>query len=508
MDLKGFKKISDQHDHVVMQHPKGHQIRVMKKGLTAAMRKQLDGIPVQKLAEGGAVDEPSIVSDVATAAQNVLAPAAAQFMATRYAAPGTTEGDVPGPAAAPAPLPMQTSSQADPEALAPSAAPAPQSPLTGITPELLEQQQADLARTGANLVGGIYGEGAAQQGQAMAQEPVERGAAGQEQQFVSDTAKARQKFDAERLGVAKALAAGEIDPHHFINSMSTGSKIATAIGIFLGGLGGGGGANQVLDFVNKQIDRDIEAQRSKQGNARTLLETMSQVAGGQQAGAELTRSVMRDVFMHKMNAEALKYGGPMALAKVQQAGALAEQQTNGNLNRAAIQNAMLSGLTSNPTLPTPRKVELMKAAGLMDPEEYKLANKEAGLAEKTQTAHKLADVITDKLSAQQTAGNRVMNPIQSKQAIGALRAQLIPMIMEANPSKRLTEEALGAEIDPLIQKFTTNPETAEEMRSGIHRLIDANAPALPTLEGKGIAPAPYQPRNRKAGIPTKLYPRK
>ena len=50
-----------------------------------------------------------------------------------------------------------------------------------------------------------------------------------------------------------------IDPNHWWNSKSTGSKIASSIGMFLMGLGGG--SRIAMDHMHKAIDADIDAQK-------------------------------------------------------------------------------------------------------------------------------------------------------------------------------------------------------------------------------------------------------
>lgn len=55
-----------------------------------------------------------------------------------------------------------------------------------------------------------------------------------------------------------------VDPHHWYANQSTGSKIAMAIGLIAGGFNQGSGrtsSNVALDQMNKEIDRDVDAQK-------------------------------------------------------------------------------------------------------------------------------------------------------------------------------------------------------------------------------------------------------
>lgn len=58
-------------------------------------------------------------------------------------------------------------------------------------------------------------------------------------------------------------AKDKVDPDRFWNSKSTGDKIMVGLGLLLGGVGSGltGGANPVIDMINKAIDRDLAAQK-------------------------------------------------------------------------------------------------------------------------------------------------------------------------------------------------------------------------------------------------------
>lgn len=73
-----------------------------------------------------------------------------------------------------------------------------------------------------------------------------------------------EKQGADILSDAANLANYHEDPDRFWNSRSTPQKVAGFIGIALGGFVSGmkGGSNQVVDMIDKEIDRDIAAQRN------------------------------------------------------------------------------------------------------------------------------------------------------------------------------------------------------------------------------------------------------
>jgi hypothetical protein len=141
-------------------------------------------------------------------------------------------------------------------------------------------------------------------------------------------------------------------------------------------------------------------------------------------------------------------------------------------------------------------LEGLKYTGRIDNEQYAQGNKELATANKAIAAHRAIDEITSDLAQQQTGVNRFSNPIQAPQRIAALRARLIPLIQSVSETKRLNPETLGAEIDPLIQKFTSNKQTAQMFAHGLHGLITTHTDDTPTLNGLsnfGVQVPQYQP---------------
>jgi len=90
---------------------------------------------------------------------------------------------------------------------------------------------------------------------------------------------------------------GTIDPSRFVKNMSTGSKIMAGIGLILGGMGGGlsGQPNLAAEFLQKQIDRDVMAQRLNIENRHSLLRFNLEATGDLFKATELTRGQIMDI---------------------------------------------------------------------------------------------------------------------------------------------------------------------------------------------------------------------
>lgn len=61
------------------------------------------------------------------------------------------------------------------------------------------------------------------------------------------------------------------DPNKWWASRSTGQKLSLGIGVFLAGVGGSG--NRVLDMMDQEIKRDVEAQKSLYEQKKDMIET-------------------------------------------------------------------------------------------------------------------------------------------------------------------------------------------------------------------------------------------
>lgn len=123
-----------------------------------------------------------------------------------------------------------------------------------------------------------------------------------------------------------ASLSGEVDPQRFWKGKDTSSKIAAAVGIFLGGLGGG--PNRALDIVNNAVAQDIEAQQQSFQNAMTKGKTEFELQsnlygqhlralGDEQLASLATRDAMLGVVEQKLTTTGAKYKTPELQANLE-----------------------------------------------------------------------------------------------------------------------------------------------------------------------------------------------
>lgn len=147
-------------------------------------------------------------------------------------------------------------------------------------------------------------------------------------QLQSQQAQNQQKFmdlDQERQNLVNDVQNSHVDPNRLVGNMDTGKKISTAIGLILGGIGGGltHQGNPALQYLQTQIDNDIKSQQADLGKKQNLLSANMQQFGNMKDAMAMTRANMMDIASAKLKEAAANAMDPLAKARaLQQAGQL------------------------------------------------------------------------------------------------------------------------------------------------------------------------------------------
>lgn len=315
-NLDGFKKIKEDKDTAVMQHPKGHTITIAIKALPVIHRKQLQSLPIHKMAEGGKIEK--------------------YAFGTPYAEGSGGEDQRPPPVPTP---PPQAQEIADPNAPVPTALPAPsdaQEPeLSDDQPTAAAPQQAsppavatpdqkkspseslDIAKIYGMEQSGITGMAKAEAAQAQQQKMAEL-------DYQNSIAGAQQRWDnqsSEMVGHIKAalndVQNGHINPNQYMENLSTPQKVGTAIGLFLGGFSTPftHQANPAMEILNKQIDRDVEAQKLNQNTKLNVYHGYLEQYKNAAAAENMTRATQLAIYGSKIRQAAAESGSPLAMSR-------------------------------------------------------------------------------------------------------------------------------------------------------------------------------------------------
>ncbi len=235
LDFSNCKKISQDKNSATFRHEKGHEIKIAISGLSPTLRKRLDSLPLHE-AEGDIIEAPVEEKSAVPMAPPTEVPVEKLDIQESKGEPVKADLEVEEPIIDPptsqAPV-APPAPQAMPQAQAPAAA--PEQP----APELPEH------------VGTTY------------------------EDKLDDLAKFSQDLNANKITpkTYKDFLSKTTDEKGNVVEKGTLGKIGTIFGLFLSGMGSGvsGQPNVLLHMMDKEIERDLEAQKNSKEGARNLL---------------------------------------------------------------------------------------------------------------------------------------------------------------------------------------------------------------------------------------------
>lgn len=354
LNLKDWNKISQADDHTVLRNKDGHETKIIHKPLSKQMRKHLHDLPML-MSDGGMVEEKKkliddtaeVAKDQVSLSENALdknapvnpvmpAPEAPKeapnfsianaidprgYAVDDLRAQAPQSNMIPQPQAAAPEMPQATQA---PEAAAPVQQTAPM-PAEAPT-EAPKAPQNDIMQQAAGLSlasqqQGLGLEAAAIQESARAQQRLQQNEEQSSRVAAESYQRKLDELETARKFHTEALAQQKIDPQHYWNSKSTGSKVASMIGLILGGAGGGlmHQENPVLKMMNQEIDRDVDAQKAELGKTENLLAANMRQFGNLNDATKMTQIMQTDILAHQLGQIAAKTTDKMAQARLLQA---------------------------------------------------------------------------------------------------------------------------------------------------------------------------------------------
>jgi hypothetical protein len=317
--------------------------------------------------------------------------------------------------------------------------------------------------------------------------------------FGSNTNQNLNSIMQESNNIAEDIKNTKIDPNHFLGNKDTWSKVQMGIGLILGGIGGGitGQANPALQFLNKQIDNDIEAQKANLGKKQSLLASNMQLYKDYQAAAGATKAQMADLFTKQLEQQALKQGGPLAQQRALNTKQQLIQQYYPIAMQSAMRQAMMqeshSGGDMSHLLPMLRinnpemakEIESRSVPGIPGQAQVPLSPEDrSDLFAKQNFDHKINDYIN---FAQQHSGS--LNPATI--AIGKAKAAELQGLYRQATHGGVYKEGEAKFIDSLIDSDPA--KFANELRGVIPKaqtLKQSNADSLSLLKQSKGFPTP------------------
>jgi hypothetical protein len=504
-NLSQFKKVHEDSDRAVLQHPMGHRIEISKSALSGKMAKDLKKLPLH-MDVGGAVpgegtdaEAPQQPTIVINTAQPQQAPAAPQWPdPASYFKNGTFNSDLfaiqnPNiPPSAKIEALQRVDAQEQAQRMADQQAQEKQNadlqkriadaqrynqfaaqrglPPVAV-PEAPSVQVASLDNSGL-LGGGMQDEGVApalgetsqaprgpndpwgtetyyktmQQGmeqqkagiqqeaqalgkQAAAETIALQNAINSQQQKTQNYQQNFDKLNEERNAVIADFESKHIDPDRYINNMSGGKKIRTAIGMILGGMGAGllHQENPVMKYLNQQIENDIQSQKEELGKGRTLLDANFRQYGNLRDATDMTRVMMNDMVGNQLKLAASQTQDPIVKARAMQKMGELDQKNASVLSQIAMRRTLLGSMNmggggaggTNPSM----VIRMLVPEG-----QQQAAYKELGEAQGSMKARDNLLGAFDKLSKINTIAGRITSPIQTPKQVNAIVGPLLAQL--------------------------------------------------------------------------------
>lgn len=312
LNLAAFEKVKEDKNTVHMKHKDGHVIMIALRALPKIQREQIKRL---KMADGGDVQPAS--PPVPINPQDAQTAQDSMRKAFNYDDGGPVSDDSSDQSQPPVtvnvnsgPTPSTAAQMGSQPVQVQQPSVSPQNP-----PVLLpngSMSASGAAQTGQQAVGEQAGISSAQ---SQALLPLEQAKA----KAQSDQAQQDQS-NINSLKASTDTVAGrikDIDPNHYMENRSTGTKVGQAFGLLLGGMSTGahGGSNPAMDYINNQINRDIDAQKQNNENQKTIYGFYNNLYGNENVASGLAKKSMADIYSSKVDQVAAQLGTAQAMQK-------------------------------------------------------------------------------------------------------------------------------------------------------------------------------------------------
>ncbi len=308
------------------------------------------------------------------------------------------------------------------------------------------------------------------------------------------------ELDKERQAFQADIANGHIDPNRYIHSKSTGSKIMTAIGLIVGGMGAGltHTENPVDKYLQQQIANDMEAQKLELGKKENLLSANMRQFGNLRDATDMTRVQIQDALANTMKKAAAQQAGPAAKAALLQKAGILDQQSAGQLSQIAMRKTLLSGANDG-RIPPEQVIRAIVPESHQN-EAYKQlkdAQSAAALRDNTLSAF-------DQIAKLQTIGQRVGHPFDSYQQIQKIKNLTLDKLTK-DTSGRVTPETVHL-VGSTFADLSNGKKTVEQARKILNDVLSSGM-HYPLLDTYGIKQYSVKPQGPAAIGPPKFNQR-
>ncbi len=529
LGLANFKKVHEDANSATLKHPDGHEIKISKAILSPKHAKELQGLPLHASDgnDGDIIPEPAPEDQ-----QNSVSPDTSMQLALqtqkmqegragRFAAPGQYYGrpQEAEKAAEDVVLGQKKAEQQkqyteqllarqnvikDQEynkqaslyglpkreimAQGPDISGTPEAPQADEANFKLKQPQGNQSGMGSMLQSGVEDyEGAVKQqeagvyGEAKAMGELGRQKADLYDQNVGDIVQHQQNIqnwvdhgDREFAAFKRDVQNDHINPDRYVQNMSGGQKIATALGLILGGIGGGitHTANPAEEYLNNAIKADIDSQKNDQSNKQNLYKANVENLGNHLQAEKMTYAMSKEMMADKLEKAANLMVDPIKKNQAMQAVGKIRQDAFATINALKMQRGAIAGLANGPF--DTGKVAV--AINQFIPKEARpKANEELGQYIKLQALHKQMSDEMVKLSHK--ALNGALSPSDTESAKKAFTG-LFQVASEHRYNHEAAEQMVNNFFGKPLDFKQTVQNKARRMDEAFNSLADT-----PTITG-------------------------
>lgn len=452
MDLSQFKKVGSGKGFSQFKHPAGHMIHLAHGGLTPSQKRDLEEMP--------------------------------------HYADGTDEEPVSSPAVETAPQSSQMPPTQDTEQGILSDIQKNQAQSTQNNDGELKSQSSPDMFGARDYQQGLGFQLAGQQAEANAigrQGQIQAGAARNFQQNMqSEQDKFNQNYQAldnETNQAVRDARNQHIDPSKYLNDMSAPAKVSTAIGLILGGMGGAitGQGNPALQFLQSQIQNDVNAQFQNMSQKNNIMHSYFQQMGNMRDAHAMTQSFYSKMYASELERAAAQTQDPLAKARLLQTSGQLIQQSAIPLSQMAFRQQMLSGQGGGGTIPPEMKI----AALANDPKEAEAAQKELQAVRNHAVQRDAIVNAFDKINSENTLLGRTTRLGFKPPSMAVYQSTMMPYLKDAEG--RINESELNR-TDNLMPSMGDKASTVAEKRAGLLQFLNEKAPVSVHLQKYGINP--------------------
>lgn len=346
-----------------------------------------------------------------------------------------------------------------------------------------EQQQSPMAampdlNAGLEMQKGAYQKIGQEQAKSFeAQQQIQQQHAQALQDLNNKTQNNFNEYQQASQPIIQAMQNNEIRPDAYYADKSTLGKVSTAIGLLLGGIGSGAtGQNVALDFLNKNIDRNIDAQKANISRQHTLLGALQQRFQDSQSATLMAKTLMQEKLVSDIQQQAAKLGTATAQQQALLAIGPLQQQIDQNKMMVARRQALLGGYGQG-------QVPASMLVSEMVPEKHQAeAFKEVKEHEVMQNTVNNVKQMMDHMGQLQKLGERTLSPLQSKRQVEALQLGIQSLGKEMFGRVNETELHL---LENSAPKIGDDINTVREKTKNILDIIQRNHSA-PVMQGFGV----------------------